>query len=145
MIIRAVTDADRPAWDALYAAYAQFYDVAQTPDMRARVWGWLHDPAHQVNGIVADVDGVIVGIAHFRPFARPLAASTGMYLDDLYVLPAARGTGAAGALIDTIKVDATARGHSTLRWFTNAGNARARGLYDKVAVAGDWITYDIEL
>ena len=70
MIVRAVTGADRSAWDALYDAYAQFYGVAQTPDMRATVWGWLSDPAHSTNGLVADRAGTLVGIAHYRAFAR---------------------------------------------------------------------------
>ena len=117
MIVRALTDADRSAWDALYQAYAQFYDVPQTPQMRATVWDWINDPTNEVNAFVADDDGTLVGIAHYRAFMRPLAAATGLFLDDLFVSPTARGTA--------------------------ADNARARGLYDKVAQAGDWVTYDI--
>lgn len=145
MIVRAVTDADRSAWDALYDAYAQFYGVAQTPEMRATVWGWLIDPAHSVNGFVADNDATLVGFAHYRAFARPLAATTGLYLDDLFVSPAARGTGAADALIDAVKAEAGAQGHSVVRWITAADNARARGLYDKMANATQWVTYDLKV
>ncbi len=143
MIIRGVQVADRSAWDALYDAYAQFYGVLQTPEMRAKVWDWLTDPAHEVNGLVADVDGTLVGFAHYRPFARPLAAASGLFLDDLFVAETARGTGAAGALIDTIRDAARDQGHSVVRWITAEDNARARGLYDKIAQAGDWVTYDL--
>jgi len=78
MIVRPVGATDREAWDVLYRAYAVFYEVEQTQDMRDRVWGWLMDPNHQVSGLVADDDGALVGIAHLRSFARPLAAASGL-------------------------------------------------------------------
>ena len=99
MIIRPPEPADRPEWERLYAGYADFYKVTQTPEMRATVWGWIHDPAHGTRAFVAEDQGRLVGLAHFRPFARPLSASTGGFLDDLFVDPTARGSGAADALI----------------------------------------------
>lgn len=145
MIIRPVGTADRSAWDALYDGYAQFYEVPQTPEMRATVWAWLNDPAHEVNGLVADESGVLIGLAHYRAFARPLAAASGLFLDDLFVAPAARGRGAAEALIEAIRSHAEMQGHNVVRWITAADNARARCVYDKVAQAGDWVTYDIKV
>lgn len=143
MIIRPVAAQDQSDWGMLYAAYAEFYAVEQTDDMRDRVWGWLNDPHHEVRGLVAQTDGGLVGLAHIRPFARPLAAATGLYLDDLFVTPDARGSGAASALIDAVKSLAKDEGHSVVRWITAPENARARGLYDKVAQATPWVTYDL--
>lgn len=145
MIIRALEPDDRSAWDALYDAYAQFYKVQQTSEMRATVWGWLTDPTHEVNGLVVENNSSLIGFAHYRPFARPLAAASGLFLDDLFVAQAARGSGAADALIDAIKVRAAEQGHSVVRWITAADNARARGLYDKVAQATQWVTYDLKV
>ena len=102
--IRAPRATDRPEWERLYQGYADFYRVTQTAAMRATVWSWLMDPAHEVEGRVAvDAEGDLVGLAHFRPFARPLAASTGGFLDDLFVAPEARGHGAAEALNASIR------------------------------------------
>lgn len=143
MIVRPVEATDRAAWDALYAAYAAFYEVEQSGDMRDRVWGWLMDPVHDVCGFVAQNENQLIGLAHCRGFARPLAAASGLYLDDLFVAPTARGTGAAAALIDAVKTKAGNDGHSVVRWITAADNARARGLYDKVAQATQWVTYDL--
>ena len=71
----------RAQWEALYAGYAAFYRVEQTPQMRETVWTWLSDPDHEVEGFVAlDGTGRVVGLAHFRPFARPLSATTGGFL-----------------------------------------------------------------
>ncbi|MCA0202841.1 MAG: GNAT family N-acetyltransferase [Proteobacteria bacterium] len=146
MLIRRPQDQDRPAWEALYAGYAAFYQVTQTEAMRARVWGWIHDHTHEVEAFVAeDDDGRLVGLTHFRPFARPLSASTGGFLDDLFVAPEARGSGAARALIEAVSEEGRRRGWSVIRWITAEDNARARALYDKLATATPWKTYDIKL
>jgi GNAT superfamily N-acetyltransferase len=136
----------RAAWEQLYAGYAAFYQVEQTPAMRATVWGWLFDPAHEVEGLVAlGPGGAVIGLAHFRPFARPLAASTGGFLDDLFVAPEARGSGAAQALIRGVAACGRARGWSVLRWITAEDNYRGRTVYDRVAEKTRWLTYEIKL
>ena len=56
--------------------------------MRDTVWAWLEDDKCELTGlIVTDKKGEIVGFAHLRTFLRPLAASTGLFLDDLFVTP----------------------------------------------------------
>lgn len=143
--IRAAKAGDRNAWGGLYKSYAAFYGVAQTEDMRDRVWEWLMDPAHEVDGLVAEVDGVLVGLAHFRPFARPLAAGVGGYLDDLFVNPDARGAKVGEALISGVQDEGRKRGWGVVRWITADDNYRARGLYDQVATRTGWVTYDLNV
>jgi GNAT superfamily N-acetyltransferase len=146
MIVRALQAADRAAWERLYEGYAAFYKVSQTPEMRATVWGWIHDPACEVEGLAAvDAGGKLIGITHFRPFRRPLSGTVGGFLDDLFVDPDARGSGAAQALIAAVEAVGRARGWTVIRWITAADNARARVVYDRVAQATPWVTYDIKL
>jgi GNAT superfamily N-acetyltransferase len=136
----------RDDWERLYAGYAEFYRVTQTAEMRATVWSWIMDPAHEVEAFVAeDVAGRTVGLAHFRPFARPLAASTGGFLDDLFVTPEARGGRVADALIDAVAEEGRRRGWSVIRWITADDNYRGRGVYDRLATRTMWITYDRKL
>jgi len=133
-------------WERLYAGYAAFYKVEQTAAMRATVWGWLRDPGHEVEGLVAlDAAGQPIGITHFRPYSRPLMAVTACFLDDLFVDPEARGSGAAQALIGAVAEIAKARGWSLVRWITAENNYRARAVYDRLAVRTDWVTYDVKL
>ncbi len=135
----------RADWERLYAGYAEFYRVAQTPEMRERVWGWIMDAAHEVEGFIAeDAAGGALGLAHVRPFARPLSASTGGFLDDLFVDPAHRGGGVADALFDALGEEARRRGWSVIRWITADDNYRARGVYDRRATRTMWITYDLK-
>lgn len=145
MIIREPGAPDRAEWERLYAGYAAFYKVDQTPQMRARVWGWLHDPAHQTRGLVAEEGGRLIGLAHFRAFARPLSATIGGFLDDLFVDPSSRGSGAAEALIKAVAEEGRSSGWTVLRWITADVNYRARGLYDRLAEKTRWATYDLKL
>ncbi len=136
----------RDAWNRLYAGYAAFYRVEQTAAMRDRVWSWLMDGTHEVNGFVAlNEAGVPIGLTHYRPFARPLSASTGGFLDDLFLDETARGSGAADSLINAVADVGRAKGWTVIRWITAEDNARARKVYDRLATKTPWVTYDIKL
>jgi len=146
MLTRPPEDHDRADWDRLYAAYAGFYHVEQTQEMRDRVWGWIHDHEHEVECFVVENDaGALVGLTHFRPFASPLSARVSGFLDDLFVAPEARGSGAARALIEAVADEGRRRNWRVIRSITAEDNARARALYDKLAEATQWKTYDIKL
>jgi len=145
MHIRPITAADRPAWEVLFAGYATFYKVDQTPDMRETVFGWLMDDAHSSNGLVAeDESGKVIGFTHYRPFVSQLRAGTNGFLDDLYVDPDARGSGAAEALINGVAEIAREKGWGVVRWITADDNYRGRGVYDKLATRTMWISYDMK-
>lgn len=134
----------RQDWDRLYAGYAEFYRVTQTQAMRDTVWSWILDPGHETMALIAeDEAGRALGLAHLRPFARPLAASTGGFLDDLFVDPASRGSGVVQALFTAMKALAAARGWTTIRWITADNNYRGRAVYDRHATRTMWITYDM--
>ena len=144
--IRPVEARDKDAWNRLYEGYSIFYKVTQTQEMRDRVWSWLHDAQHETCGLIAeDADGKVIGLAHYRHFARPLAAATGGFLDDLFVDPESRGSGAADALIDALKDEAARRGWTIVRWITAEDNYRARGVYDRMATQTKWVTYDMKI
>jgi hypothetical protein len=79
--------------------------------MCAQRFGHAHQPAHEVNGLVADNDGTLVGFAHYRVCAT-LGGRVGV-VDDLFV-----AEGPAGRYdnpIDAIKVRAAEQGHSVVR------------------------------
>lgn len=143
--IRPVTSTDKPEWEVLYQGYAEFYGVDQSQDMRDRVWGWITDPDHDVNCFVAEQNGTLIGLTHFRPFFSPLSANVKGFLDDLFVDPATRGSGAAQALIDAVSAHGREKGWAVIRWITADDNYRARGVYDRVAKRTAWVTYDIAL
>ena len=135
---------DHARWRELYRGYADFYHEPVTDQQLDRVWSWITDPDHDVKALlVRDATGAPVGLAHYRPYFRPLAAAVAGHLDDLFVEPAARGTGAVDALLDALRTIARQRGWSKIRWITADDNHRARSKYDQVAERTMWVTYDM--
>jgi ribosomal protein S18 acetylase RimI-like enzyme len=68
----------------------------------------------------------------------------GLYLDDLFTAPGARGTGAASALLKEAAARAGEGEGSVVRWITATDNAAARSIYDSYAMATPWVTYEMK-
>ena len=137
---------DKAEWRRLYDAYADFYRVPMSDETAETVWGWLQDPNHSVSGLIArSRHSDAVGLAHFRDMPSPLRGTTIGFLDDLFVDPAVRGSGAAQALVLEVARIGKARGWSLFRWITREDNYRARALYDRVANQTNWVTYQYDL
>ena len=65
-------------------------------------------------------------------------------MNDLFVSPDARGTGAADALIAASKDAASAHGASRLDWQTAKDNLRAQAVYDRVGgERSEWLSYTL--
>lgn len=142
--IRPVTDRDFFNWLPLFAGYGEFYGTPVHDEKALLVWSWISEKKHDLSALVAeDENGSLIGLAHYRTFARPLAGGTGIYIDDLFVSPDARGTGVATALIEQVTEIARAQRSEIVRWVTAPDNDEAQVLYDKVAKRTDWITYDL--
>lgn len=142
MIIRPIEARDHEAWRELFAAYGVFYETAFDAATIDGVWAWLESGDHVLSALVAEHEGVVVGLAHYRAVPDTFSAGTEWYLDDLYVSPEARGSGAATALIERLK-EIAAETHGTLRWITAADNVTAQSVYDKVATRTTWVTYEV--
>lgn len=143
VVVRPVEAGDEAAWKTLYRGYRDFYRLTPDDAVIDRVWAWIQDPATVVEGLVAELDGELVGLANHRAFHRPSTGTIGTFLDDLFVDPSRRRTGAATALLARLGEDAATQGRSVVRWITAGDNADARALYDRVATATPWVTYDL--
>ncbi len=71
-MIRAIQLKDKERWKKLYIGYADFYKVEMNEKILETVWEWLNDTNHELKGIGYEVDGKIVGLAHYRKLLRPL-------------------------------------------------------------------------
>lgn len=140
--IRPIEPADEARWRELFRGYREFYHLEESEEVVSRVWGWLTDPDHECEGLVAEAESDIVAIADYRRFSRPSTGSVGIWLDDLFTDPESRGHGSGRALIAHLQELAAAEGRSGVRWITADDNAQAQILYDKVASKTHWLTYD---
>jgi GNAT superfamily N-acetyltransferase len=132
------------AWRELFVSYCAAGGVHATDVSVDRVWSWIKDPSAQTSCLVASVGGELVGFAHFRVFERPITASTGLWIDDLYVDPSCRGRGVAGALIGAVRAEAGQGGHDVVRWTTRETNITARRAYDRLATRSPVVVYNAE-
>jgi GNAT superfamily N-acetyltransferase len=92
-------------------------------------------------GLVAAQDGRIVGIAHCIVHRSTWARGTYVYLNDLFVAPDLRGSGAGRALIEAIYKHADEIGAERVYWLTHESNATARKLYDSLAFNDGFVEY----
>jgi len=138
-VIRAVELRDRDAWAALFVAYGEFYETAFTDEVVDSTWRRLLDPTEGIDALVAELDGAVVGFAHYRSHPDTFSTGRDWFLDDLYTAPEARGRGVATALIDHLKQLAD----GTLRWITAESNTTAQSVYDKLATRTTWVTYEV--
>ena len=134
---------DRADWEKLARAYKDFYETVVPDSGYEETWQRLLR-GETLHGLAARLDGAVVGIAHYFFHASVWTAGA-CYLQDLFVSEAARGRGAARALIERVAHEARAEGVPRLYWHTKQDNVRARALYDKVARFRGFITYDYSL
>ena len=132
ILVRKVEIKDQERWLELFKSYIVFYESELTAEQYELTWQRIHSDFN-INGLVAEVDGQIVGIAHyiFRP--STWAVNDFCYLEDLFVDPAIRGKGVGRALIEALEDIAMSKGSQRLYWTTAPDNAIARRLYDSVA------------
>ena len=139
--IRPVAAGDKERWLDLFKQYIIFYK-SNLPDEQFELdWQRLNSDFN-INGLVAEVDGQVVGFAHyiFRPSTWD--QNDFCYLEDLFVDPAIRSKGVGRALINELEKIAVAKGSKRLYWTTAPDNEVARKLYDKVAIT-DRVQYKI--
>ena len=133
----------KAAWQVLFRAYGVFYKRDLAPELVETVWGWVNDPAHELEGVLAVLEGAPVGLAHFRRMPRTLTGQDVGFLDDLYVDPGARGHQVGEQLIAHVSQVARSRGWALVRWLTADDNYRARTLYDRVAAKSHFNLYEL--
>jgi GNAT superfamily N-acetyltransferase len=140
-IIRLLTAADKLAWLPQWAGYLEFYQASLAPEVTETTFARLTDSDESMFGLVAELDGRIVGIAHGILHRSTWAKGPYLYLNDLFVSPDVRGSGAGRALIEGVYARADAMGAERVYWLTHETNAKARRLYDSLAMNDGFLEY----
>lgn len=135
---------DRAEWEGLYHGYAKFYKVPMNDDILEAVWGWIHDENNPFYGLIArDDQGRALGLMHCRQMPSPLRGTHVGFLDDLFVLPEARGLGVVDKLYEGLNQVGLDNSWPFIRWITADNNYRARAVYDKLSDRTQWVTYQM--
>lgn len=141
VFIRPFQPEDRAAWEPLWQGYLTFYKTRLAPEVTETSWQRLLDPAEPMYGLVALIDGEIVGIVHYIYHRSTWTTGNYCYLQDLFTSEKARNKGVGRALIEAVAEQAKADGASRVYWLTHETNVSAQALYDKVASRSGFIQY----
>lgn len=140
--IRALRATDKAQWQDLWRAYLAFYDTELPQDTHDRSFQrMLSGDANEFRGLVAEVDGRLVGLAHFLFHRHGWKEERVCYLQDLFAVPDLRGRGIGHRLIEAVYAAADAEGAPAVYWLTQEFNHTARDLYDRVGVLTPFIKY----
>ena len=145
LAVRAIAREDfaawRPLWDGYNAFYGRHGETALPEAVTQTTWERFFDAYEPVHALVAEVDGRVVGLAHYLFHRSTTAMTPHCYLQDLFTSEAARGRGVGRALIEAVIERARAAGSSRVYWHTHETNAAAQRLYDQVAGRSGFIVY----
>ena len=140
-LIRPALPADEAAWRNLWRGYCDFYGVTVADAVTARTWARILDPDSGVLCIVAELEGQVYGFANCVIHENTWELQPVCYLEDLFVLPSARGHGLGKGLIEWLRNSMRAEGWARLYWTTGEDNAPARRLYDQFTAADGFVRY----
>ena len=112
----------------------------------AQLHAALFGPAPALHGHVAERDGAVVGCALWFLNFSTWRGVHGLYLEDLYVTPACRGTGLGRGLLAALAAVCVERGLARLEFSVLDWNAPSIAVYRALgAVAMDeWTTFRID-
>ena len=141
-----LTADDQDDWLPLWWGYLEFYESELTTAQTELTFARLIDPADDVHGVIArDKSGHAIGFVHWLTHPSTWSVGPYCYLEDLFVHPDARGSGAGAALIEHVRSWAEQSGCDKVYWLTQSENRRARALYDRVAQDTGFVHYEIDL
>jgi GNAT superfamily N-acetyltransferase len=143
--VRELQESDKSAWVVLWRGYIEFYEANIPEAQDDLTWSRLLDSSYNLHGLVAEVDGVVLGMVTYSFQTSTWAQNNYCYLEDLFVDPLARGKGLGRALIDSVKKIAEDSGASRLYWNTDVSNETARRLYDSYGKESGKVQYRISL
>ena len=147
MSVRPAAPQDVPVLLALVrelAAYEREPDAVEATeeDLRRALFEDGTCSAHVATG----PDGEVAGFALWYPTFSTWTGRAGLWLEDLFVRPSARGTGLGRALLQALAAVCVERGYRRFEWWVLDWNEPAIGFYRSLgAVAqGDWTTYRVD-
>ena len=147
MRLEVVGEADLADLLPMMRAYCDFYEVAPSDaDLEALARALIADPRHEGMQLIARGEGgEPLGFATVYWSWQTLSAARAGVMNDLFVVPEARGRGIGRALIEVCRQRAREHGAAELVWETAPDNETAQRLYRSLDVREELsISYSLE-
>ncbi len=129
---------------ALFDAYRQFYEMPADLALARRYLDERFQRRESVILVAEDRGGDIVGFTQLYPAFCSVLADRTFVLYDLFVTPAARGTGAGRALMEAAETYAREKGAARLMLQTAITNVVGQSLYGSCGWKRDELFYVYE-
>ena len=133
-----------PVWKALWLDYVGPHASAMPPEVHQHTFDRVKSATPSLHGFVALTDRP-VGFVHYYFHPSSYQLNDACTIEDLYVLPDARGLGIGRWLVETVAARAKAAGAPALHWRTNPANHQAIALYDKLATQTGVLSFRMQL
>lgn len=146
LLIRAAAPTDAELIAALIGELADYeklrHECRVTPEA---IGASLFGDRPQAECLIAEWQGAPVGFALFFHNYSTFLARPGLYLEDLFVRPAARGQGVGKALLKQLAALAVARGCGRFEWSVLDWNAPAIAFYESLGAKAqsEWTIYRV--
>jgi GNAT superfamily N-acetyltransferase len=141
VVVRPFHSEDHPSWNALWQNYNAFYRRSVGDRVTERLWSRLIAGTGEPFGFAAEVDGKVVGLAHYFFVFSTSDWNPRCYMQDLFADSSVRGRGVGRALIEAVYREADRQNASQTYWLTQDSNTTARNLYDRIARATPFMKY----
>ncbi len=143
--VRQATPGDMAAFLSLVEALAH-YEHLSPPDAGGRERLQADALAGRFRLLLGELDGVVVGYAAWFPTYSTFLARPTLYLEDLFVLPRARGRRVGAALFQACAAQAVGMGCGRLEWSVLAWNQLAIRFYEARGASQlqEWLPYRLE-
>jgi GNAT superfamily N-acetyltransferase len=149
MHIRAASPQDLPVIVGFIRELAEYEKLLHVCKATPETLGAALFPARggraAAEAVIGEIEGVPRGMAIFFTNFSTFECKPGLYLEDLYVTPDARGKGLGKGLLVHLAGIAEARGYARFEWSVLDWNTPAIGFYRKLgAVAMDeWTVFRV--
>ena len=141
IIIRPLAAADRAVWTPLWHGYLTFYKATLPPEIDTVTFDRLTGGQEPMGGFIAERGDQALGMTSWVIHRTTWSEKPICYLQDLFTVPEARGSGIGRKLIDAVNQMARAKNCFRVYWQTHESNLQAQELYDKVADKSGFIVY----
>jgi GNAT superfamily N-acetyltransferase len=146
-MIRLATPEDVPVIRQLVQELA---DYEKEPDAVKATPEDLHEALFGTDNVawchVAEHDGAVVGFALWYRTFSTWTGKPGLWLEDLFVRPEARGTGLGRALLVELAATAVDRGWTRFEWWVLDWNTPAQGFYRSLGARpeDEWTVWRVD-
>lgn len=137
---------DRSKWRQLWHDYCAVFDAVVPDEVTEGVWQRILAPDGAIGCLLACRAGNDpIGFVNYVLHPHTWSLQSVCYLEDMFVLPEARGYGAGRVLIERLVALGKQQNWRRIYWHTHENNYRARALYDQLSRRTDYVRYDIGL